>query len=176
MKKTKMLARYCTSQLFLFPCCFGSWLVNRIYVHVFFIIYLFYFILFYCFQAKSEEALQQTRSELDSRRASGLSEHAQISSKLESETQTRTRLESEVRHVILCDVSLHATRLIQPVLVLVFENLRWHSKLVCNFVFVFVLFFFFLFFSWQISSLRSRLEKSDKELERSSVGRVEAER
>ena len=82
-------------------------------------------------------------SELDSRRASGLSEHAQISSKLESETQTRTRLESEVRHVTLCDVSLHATRLIQPVLVLVFENLRWHSKLVvCNFFFVF---FFFSF-------------------------------
>ena len=32
--------------------------------------------------------------------ASGRNEHAQISSKLESETQTRTRLESEVRHVI----------------------------------------------------------------------------
>ena len=29
---------------------------------------------------------------------------------------------------------------------------------------------------FQISSLRSRLEKSDKELERASVGRVEAER
>ena len=77
-------------------------------MYTFFIIYLF---LFYCFQAKSEEALQQTRSELDSRRASGLSEHAHISSKLESETQTRTRLESEVRNVTSCDVSLHATRL-----------------------------------------------------------------
>ena len=32
--------------------------------------------------------------------ASGRNEHAQISSKLESETQTRARLESEVRHVI----------------------------------------------------------------------------
>lgn len=31
-------------------------------------------------------------------------------------------------------------------------------------------------FRFQISSLRSRLEKSDKELERASVGRVEAER
>ena len=52
--------------------------------------------------------------------------------------------------------------------------LRWHSKLVvCYFV---ILFLFFLFFSLQISSLRSRLEKSDKELERSSAGRVEAER
>ncbi|XP_027038331.1 trichohyalin-like [Pocillopora damicornis] len=46
--------------------------------------------------AKHEEALLQTRAEFDSHVASGRNEHAQISSKLESETQTRTRLESEV--------------------------------------------------------------------------------
>ncbi|XP_022803543.1 trichohyalin-like [Stylophora pistillata] len=46
--------------------------------------------------AKHEEALLQTRAEFDSQVASGRNEHAQISSKLESETQTRTRLESEV--------------------------------------------------------------------------------
>ena len=51
-------------------------------------------------QAKSEEALLQTRADFDSHVVSGRNEHAQISSKLESETQTRTRLESEVRHVI----------------------------------------------------------------------------
>ena len=51
------------------------------------------------FQAKSEEALQQTRAEFDSHVATGRNEHAQISSKLESETQTRARLESEVSHI-----------------------------------------------------------------------------
>ena len=90
-------------------------------MYTFFYLFIYLF-LFYSFQAKSEEALQQTRSELDSRRASGLSEHAQISSKLESETQTRTRLESEVRHVTSCDVSWHATRLIQPCLLLVLKT------------------------------------------------------
>ena len=52
-------------------------------------------------QAKHEEALLQTRAEFDSHVASGRNEHAQISSKLESETQTRTRLESEVLHVTI---------------------------------------------------------------------------
>ena len=52
-------------------------------------------------QAKSEEALLQTRADFDSHVASGRNEHAQISSKLESETQTRARLESEVRRVII---------------------------------------------------------------------------
>ena len=54
---------------------------------------------FLLFQAKSEEALQQTRAEFASHVASGRNEHAQISSKLESETQTRARLESEVSHI-----------------------------------------------------------------------------
>ena len=55
-------------------------------------------------QAKSEEALLQSRAEFDSHMTSGRNEHAQISSKLESETHTRTRLESEVRHVtvVMC--------------------------------------------------------------------------
>ena len=52
-------------------------------------------------QAKSEEALLQMRADLDLHVTSGRNEHAQISSKLESETQTRNRLESEVRHAVL---------------------------------------------------------------------------
>ena len=88
---------------------------------------------FLLFQAKSEEALQQTRAEFDSHVASGRNEHAQISSKLESETQTRARLESEVSHIcsyihVMCTYCF-LKRVFDPVVVKLFER----SSILLNF-------------------------------------------
>ena len=162
-------------------------------------------------QAKSEEALLQTRADFDSHVASGRNEHAQISSKLESETQTRTRLESEVRHVInvMCTfnnmgagwpngrwVTIESSRygliflFLLCFTVILGNTLFSHISSLHRIGTYFILLRCFLCiqknktrqrtnfgsFRFQILSLRSRLEKSDKELERASVGRVEAER
>ena len=109
--------------------------------------------------------------------ASGRNEHAQISSKLESETQTRARLESEVSHIFsyihVMSTYCFGKRVFDPVVVKLFER----SSILLNQIFLLVKGLITdIFSSYQISSLRSRLEKSDKELERASVGRVEAER
>ena len=134
-------------------------------------------------QTRTEEALAQARVEHDSHLVSGKNEQQQLNSKLESESMSRKGLEAEVRvmyfwltytHVPTHDSLRVCSK--RPIVLCarsLTERGVWGQ---CFGLYLGALIIYFLYFRSKVSSLRSRLEKSDRELETTSINRVEAER